>query len=135
MNAALGHPIQHRPFFFSNRNIALAGEIENRLHFEGIRFARNVDAVNRQLRGGQSFIDGMDAANAIRHSRKTSATASAAMASSAPTIPRCSIVLAFTWTLLEGMPRTSAIFACISGKYDSNFGRCARMFESMLPIS
>src|SRR5438445_789311 len=109
MPAAFCHPIQHGSFFFSNRNVALAGEIENRLQFDRMPFARNVNAFDRQPLGSQSFIHGMDAANAIRHSRNTSATASAAIASSAPTIPRCSIVLAFTWTLLAGMPRTSAI--------------------------
>src|ERR1051326_7158436 len=124
MNGPASQAVQHGSFFFLYGNFALSGKLNDIFYFTGMRFARDVYALNGNAARTDGFKHGVDTADTILHySRNTNATASAAMASSVPTMPRCSMVFALTWTLLAAMPRTCAIFACISGKYGSNFGR------------
>jgi hypothetical protein len=47
MNRAIGQPVQHGAFFFSNRNVALARELKDFFQLTGMRFPRNVDTLDR----------------------------------------------------------------------------------------
>src|ERR1051326_9086124 len=86
MNGPASQAVQHGSFFFSYGNVALPGKLNDIFYFTGMRFARDVYALNGNAARTDGFKHGVDTADTILHySRNTNATASAAMASSVPT--------------------------------------------------